>query len=226
MIITFGTQKGGAGKTTLAIAFANYIACRTENTVRGYDFDFQKSFYGKWLEDEQEGRFPKLYDVEIFDEQKNQLFKDLDKILEMKESNEVYLFDMAGTLDRKYSDLLIYSDYIIIPFEYSDVSVKSTLVFRNFLGLIESESERIFIRSRYDKSYFYRNQEEMDIELSKYGILLKHPVYKRNILQKLNTRELSQQQKDAVRRPFDELLEIIGKQYSIEYKPQKKSEKC
>ena len=69
MIITFGTQKGGAGKTTLAIAFANYIACRTENTVRGYDYDFQKSFYGKWLEDEQEGKFPKLYDVENFDEE-------------------------------------------------------------------------------------------------------------------------------------------------------------
>jgi chromosome partitioning protein len=26
MIITFATQKGGAGKTTLAIAFANYLS--------------------------------------------------------------------------------------------------------------------------------------------------------------------------------------------------------
>lgn len=224
-MITFGTQKGGAGKTTLAIAFANYIVQQTENPVKGYDFDFQKSFYTKWLEDEEEGIYPTQYEVEFLDEKANTLFKDLDKILEMKESDQIYLFDLAGTLDRKYSDLLVYSDYIIIPFEYSDVSVKSTLVFRNFLGLIESEADRIFIRSRYDKSYFYPNQEEMDIELSKYGILLKHPVFKRNALQKINTRHLTSFQRDSVRRPFDELLEIIGKQHRIHYKSKNHTEK-
>ena len=33
MIITFATQKGGTGKTTLAIAFANYIS-GLEKTVK------------------------------------------------------------------------------------------------------------------------------------------------------------------------------------------------
>jgi chromosome partitioning protein len=84
----------------------------------------------------------------------------------------------GGTLDRKYSDVLIYSDFIIIPFEYSDVSVKSTLVFKNMLGLLESEAERIFIRSKYDKGYKYRNQREMDENLPNMGFCLKTPYTK------------------------------------------------
>jgi chromosome partitioning protein len=55
--------------------------------------------------------------------------------MELKESEDINIFDLAGTLDAKYSDLLVYSDVIVTPFEYSDVSAKSTLVFVNLLGL-------------------------------------------------------------------------------------------
>lgn len=44
MIITFATQKGGAGKTTLAIAFANYISSLSERKLNVFDFDFQNPF--------------------------------------------------------------------------------------------------------------------------------------------------------------------------------------
>lgn len=166
MIVTFGTQKGGTGKTTLAIAFANYVAISSERKVNVFDFDFQKSFYHKWKEDELL-EIPKLYDVEIIDEESKHPFSDFEHLIEMKESEDVNVFDLAGTLDAKYSDLLIYSDFIVIPFEYSNVSAKSTLVFINFLGLLESQAERVFIRSKYDKGYKYQNQEGMDSEISK-----------------------------------------------------------
>lgn len=205
MIITFATQKGGAGKTTLAIAFANYISTLSERKINVYDFDYQKSFYYKWKEDEVL-EIPKLYDVEIIGEDDEQPFSNFEEIIDMKESEEINLFDLAGTLDVKYSDLLIYSDLIVIPFEYSDVSVKSTLVFINMLGLLESEAERIFIRSKYDKGYKYLNQEAMDKELAKYGMLLPSPVFKRNCLQTINTRSLIGQQKYAVENTFAELI--------------------
>ena len=211
MIITFGTQKGGAGKTTLAIAFANYLSVVSDRKIKVFDFDYQKSFYNKWKEDEESG-LPKLYEVEIVgdgEDDEDQPFADLEKIIDLKESNEIYLFDLAGTLDQKYSDLLIYSDFIIIPFEYSDVSVKSTLVFKNLLGLLESEAERIFIRSKYDKGYQYRNQKEMDEELSKYGIVIESPVFKRNCLQTIDTRKMTYEQKNAVKRPFNEIIDHI-----------------
>ena len=210
MIITFATQKGGAGKTTLAIAFANYLCEVSQRKIKAYDFDFQKSFFNKWKEDEY-SELPKLYEVELIgDNEEEQPFADLEKIISLKESEAIYLFDLAGTLDQKYSDLLIYSDFIIIPFEYSDVSVKSTLVFKNLLGLLESEAERIFIRSKYDKGYKYPNQKEMDEEISKYGTLIENPVFKRNCLQTIDTRKLTYEQKYAVKKPFNEIIDQIN----------------
>lgn len=215
MIITFATQKGGAGKTTLALAFANYLTIVSERKINVFDYDYQKSFFNKWKEDEYL-ELPKLYDVEVIgDEDEEQPFADLEKIIDLKESKEIYLFDLAGTLDQKYSDLLIYSDFIIIPFEYSDVSVKSTLVFKNLLGLLESEAERIFIRSKYDKGYKYLNQKEMDIEISKYGTLIESPVYKRNCLQTIDTRKLTYEQKYAIKKPFNEIIEQINEALQI-----------
>ncbi|AIL45321.1 hypothetical protein BEI02_16315 [Elizabethkingia sp. HvH-WGS333] len=215
MIITFATQKGGAGKTTLALAFANYLTIVSERKINVFDFDYQKSFFNKWKEDESL-ELPKLYDVEVIgNDDEEQPFADLEKIIDLKESKEIYLFDLAGTLDQKYSDLLIYSDFIIIPFEYSDVSVKSTLVFKNLLGLLESEAERIFIRSKYDKGYKYLNQKEMDIEISKYGTLIESPVYKRNCLQTIDTRKLTYEQKYAIKKPFNEIIDQINEALQI-----------
>ncbi|CAA7197006.1 ParA family protein [Chryseobacterium potabilaquae] len=214
MIITFATQKGGTGKTTLAIAFANYISSFSKRKLNVFDFDYQKSFYYKWKEDEQ-SEVQKLYDVEIVEDEDECPFFDFQRLIQLKESEDINLFDLAGTLDAKYSDLLIYSDFIIIPFEYSDVSTKSTLVFINLLGIIESQAERVFIRSKYDKGYKYLNQEGMDDELTKYGLLLKDPVFKRNCLQTIDTRRLTYEQKYAVKKPFNELLNHINETLQI-----------
>lgn len=208
MIITFATQKGGTGKTTLAIAFANYISAISTRKVNVFDFDYQKSFYHKWKEDESLA-LPKLYEVKIIGDEVEQPFSDFETIIDLKDNEDVNLFDLAGTLDAKYTDLLIYSDFIIIPFEYSDVSAKSTLVFVNLLGQLESQADRIFIRSKYDKGYRYLNQEGMDAEISKYGLLLKNSVFKRNCLQTITTRELTIYQKYAVRNSFDEIIAHI-----------------
>ncbi len=206
MILTFSTQKGGTGKTTLAIAFANYLSKFYEKKIKVYDLDFQKSFFQKWEEDKNMD-VPKLYDVEVIKDADD--FFDYEKILEMKDSDTIYIFDLAGTLDDSYTDLLMYADFIIIPFEYSDVSMKSTLVFVNFLGYIESEAERIFISSKYDKGYNYLNQEAMDKEVARFGRLLSPPVYKRNCLQTINTRGLSYDQKYAVKDTFENLLKHL-----------------
>lgn len=206
MVITFGTQKGGAGKTTLAIAFANYLTSLGKK-VSVFDFDFQKSFYQKWQEDE-ELDIPKLYDVKAIGEDEG--MADFETIMDMKESEEIFIFDLAGTIDNKYSHLLVLSDFIIIPFEYSDVSAKSTLVFIELLSVIESSAQMIFIRSKYDKGYNYLNQEGMDAEISKYGNILEKPVYKRNCLQNITTRKLTYEQKHSVKPTFDELINIIN----------------
>lgn len=206
MIVTFGTQKGGVGKTTLAIAFANYLSQFKNAKVNVFDFDFQKSFYYKWEEEGKLGH-ERLYEVTLLEDNP---FTSVDIVEEWSESKDINIIDLAGTLDKNYADVLMYSDYIIIPFEYSDVSVKSTIVFNNLLGLLESSAQKIFIRSRYDKGYSYLNQEYMDNEISKYGTLIKTPIYKRNDLQTINTIGLNYRQRKAVEEPFEEIIEILN----------------
>lgn len=209
MIILFAQQKGGVGKTTLAIAFANYLVQIMNKVVHVYDFDSQKSFFHKWSEDNACGSdADMLYDVTVLEESP---FETWDHALRWSESKEIYLVDLAGTLDVKYTDMLMYSDYIIIPFEYSDVSCKSTLIFVNILSKMGSEAEKIFLRSRYDKGFNYPNQPEMDEELSKYGKIVSAPVYKRNDLQTISTRGLVKNKTlAAVDNTFVELTTILN----------------
>lgn len=210
MIITFGTQKGGTGKTTLAIAFANYLVLQGK-TVNVFDFDFQRSLFNKWKIDEELGNGPKLYEVEAIDAEEESPFSDEETLLEMRESEEIYIFDLAGTLDAKYIDLLTQSNYVIVPFEYSNFSMHSTLVFINLMGQLEGAAELIFVRSRFELNYNYFNKEAMDEQLSCYGYLVQTPILKRNSLQTINTRKLTYEQKKAVRKTFNEILEYVNK---------------
>lgn len=214
MIITFASQKGGTGKTTLAIAFANYVSESSKRTINVFDFDYQKSFYYTWKEDEF-SKFPLVYTVQTIADNDEALFADFETILKLKENEDLNLFDLAGTLDARYVDLLIYSDFIVIPFEYSAVSAKSTIVFINFLKLLESQALLVFIRSKYENDYKYLNETEMDLEIARFGRLLQRPVLKRNSLETINTRKLTYHQKNAVREPFEELIAHLNETLKI-----------
>lgn len=183
MIVTFATQKGGVGKTTLAVAFANYLSIVKNKKVKVFDYDFQKSFYQRWIDDEDLG-LPQLYEVEKLDSDEKM---DFQQIADMKSSDDFYLFDLAGTIDERYVDILTLSDFLIIPFEYSEFSSKSTIVFINLLGMLDSEAHRIFLRSRYEKNYAYKGKDIIDNQLEDFGKMLEHPVYKRNALLNINT---------------------------------------
>ncbi|SDD99604.1 ParA family protein [Riemerella columbipharyngis] len=216
MIITFATQKGGSGKTTLAIAFSNFLVLEKKKKVHVYDYDFQKSFYSKFLEDKDLVDIPKLYDVDVVEEEELKL----ERIYDMKESEEIFIFDLAGTLDQRYDDILRYSDCLVIPFEYSDVSAKSTLVFINFTSIVEITTEMFFIKSRYDKGYNYLNEVGMNEAINENinAHIIDCPVYKRNCLQTINTRELSKNQKYAVKPTFEELIRKINNSSEIKVK--------
>lgn len=206
MIITFAQQKGGVGKTTLAIAFANYLVLTKNKKVNVYDFDFQRSFYSKWEEDEELNQEPSLYQVKALENSNAFLVEDFVK---MKESEEIFLFDLGGTIDDEYMEVLMYSDILIIPFEYSEITTKSTMMFISMLGAIESSAELVFLRSKMDKGYNYKTQEHTDKQLEMYGKILPAPIYKRNEMQSISTRRLTYIQKKAVKDTFEELIEYI-----------------
>lgn len=215
MIITFGTQKGGVGKTTLAVAFANYLVLQKKKEVKVFDFDFQKSFYTKWKEDEIFDT-PKLYDVELITQDELEQGKyDMDTLIKMQNSDIIYIFDLAGVLNVNYTDIIASSDVIIIPYEYSEFAIKSTIMFIHYLGHFECYGEKIFVRNRIDKNFNYKNKEEQDKEFSKFGKVLDNTIYKRNCLQYITTRNLEYKQKDAVRKSFEEIIDHINETLQI-----------
>ena len=55
----------------------------------------------------------------------------------------------------------------------------------------------------------------MDEEISKYGTLIENPVFKRNCLQTIDTRKLTYDQKYAVKKSFNEIIEYINKELKI-----------
>ncbi|HXJ98676.1 MAG TPA: ParA family protein [Gelidibacter sp.] len=210
MVITFANQKGGTGKTTIAIAFANYLSVNGIG-LKVFDCDFQESIHEKYTFDISSGKTP-LYDVIYLD---HDSIPDVDNLIEMSDSEELFVFDLPGSLDVNYVNLLHYSDYLIIPFEYSDVSMKSTIRFNEFLKVISAESQRIFIRSKFDKGFSYPNKESFDSYLkeeAKYNrqvSIIEHPIYKRNVLQTIDTCSLTYRQKEAVIDAFKQVLELI-----------------
>lgn len=210
MIITFATQKGGTGKTTISMAMANYLALDKKRNVFVYDFDYQKSFYKRWEWDNNKSGIPPIYDVTIVEKEEDLPFSNNDEVLELKNSQDIHIFDLGGMLDARYSYLLIYSDILVVPFEYSNVSVESTLVFIDVVSRLESESSLIFVRNRYDAGYNYTNQEHMDKVLNDYGFITPTPIYKRNVLQKINTREFKKNMKEAIKNNLDELISSIN----------------
>lgn len=205
MIITFGTQKGGVGKTTLAIAVANYISLFADYKLHVLDFDFQKSFFTKWKDDESlKGDY--LYDVVLVDESNEHITNDDATLQQLKDSKEIFLFDIAGNIQQKYSKVLQFSNFVIVPFSYSDVTINSTLVFVNLCKILGIQGKLLFVRNLVDKNGKYLNQIEMDIELRTHGILLENSVYKRNCLQTITTKKLSSEQKLAIKGFYEELI--------------------
>lgn len=205
MIITFANQKGGVGKTTLAIAFANYLSLFTDKKVNVIDFDFQRSFYRQWSEDKGlPGDY--LYEVEKISEENIHLTQNEKVLSQLKASGEIFLFDTAGNIQNDYTQVLQYSDVVIIPFEYSNVTMMSTVLFLNLLQLIKVNSKLFFIKSNMRKDDNYELQSVMDAEFGKLGTVIGKPVFTRKCLLQLNTKLLTYEQKMAVKETFDELI--------------------
>ena len=205
MIITFANQKGGVGKTTLAIAFANYLSLFTDKKVNVIDFDFQRSFYRQWSEDKGlPGDY--LYEVEKISEENIHLTQNEKVLSQLKASGEIFLFDTAGNIQNNYTQVLQYSDVVIIPFEYSNVTMMSTVLFLNLLQLIKVNSKLFFIKSNMRKDDHYELKSLMDTEFAKLGTVIGKPVFTRKCLLQINTKSLTYEQKMAVKETFDELI--------------------
>lgn len=134
VIVTFANQKGGVGKTTLCVTFANYLLTKGVNVVV-VDCDFQHSILKCRRSDIRKyGEQAMPYDVVEREATDRQEMIELIEKLHNDPSIEVAVIDSPGSLKAGgLVPLFVNSDIIAIPFNYDLVTVPSTASFLMFL---------------------------------------------------------------------------------------------
>ena len=134
VIVTFANQKGGVGKTSLCVTFANYLVMKGVRVVV-IDCDFQHSIlkcrkadlkhYGEEL-------IP--YEVLAHEPNSSEAMITLIEKLHNDPGIDVVLMDSPGSLKADgLVPMFVNSDIIAVPFHYDLVTVPSTASFLMFL---------------------------------------------------------------------------------------------
>lgn len=133
-IVTFANQKGGVGKTTLCVTFANYLVAKGVRVMVA-DCDFQHSIVKCRRSDAKKyGEEHAMYDVMACDaDDKDGMTAVMEK-LHNEPGIEVALLDSPGGLKAGgLVPMFVNSDFIAVPFHYDLVTVSSTASFLMFI---------------------------------------------------------------------------------------------
>lgn len=150
-IVTFANQKGGVGKTTLCVTFANYLVTKGVRVVV-IDCDFQHSIMKCRKADIRkygEQRMPyEVWDCEAND---RDMMISLTEKLHNDPEIDVVLMDSPGSLKAGgLVPMFVNSDIIVVPFHYDLMTVPSTASFLLFIDRLkkaagERMKSRLFI---------------------------------------------------------------------------------
>ena len=134
VIVTFANQKGGVGKTTLCVTFANYLVTKGVRAVV-IDCDFQHSILKCRKADiKKYGEEAVPYDVLAYEANDKQAMTALMEKLHNDPSIDVVLMDSPGSLKAEgLIPMFVNSDIIVVPFHYDLVTVPSTASFLLFI---------------------------------------------------------------------------------------------
>ncbi|RFZ91090.1 ParA family protein [Mucilaginibacter conchicola] len=165
MIIIIGNQKGGAGKSTLALVLANYLTSEMNCPVTVIDMDYQQSISQKFE------KAKILENAEPYEVVPASLesYPYLRELLG-KNNRAVVLIDLPGKLD---DDGLIpvfnSADLVVCPFSYDEFTFQSTVLFTVVMRRINPEIKMVFIPNRIKANARYEIMQEVDEQLSKFG---------------------------------------------------------
>jgi len=219
MIVSFANQKGGVGKSTHCALFAQYLSDRNK-TVHVIDMDFQRSLVSKRESDKSFSLSEmREQDENVFDNSLNYTIKAItpDDILPfIKEARQnpdsVYIIDTPGSLAHENVVKMLYvSDFIIIPFDYSELKLDSTAVFIQYVKQFKIPSKLIFLPNDSDKRYKEAKPERVEglrrinEILSNEGVIAP-TVYHLADMQRFSTLEITNRQ-----------MEILGQTYDFLY---------
>ena len=133
-IVTFANQKGGVGKTTLCVTFANYLVAKGVRVVI-IDCDFQHSILKCRKADlKKYGEELVPYEIWAYEPDSKEAMTSLIEKLHNDPELDVVLMDSPGSLHAEgLVHMFVNSDIIVVPFHYDLVTIPSTASFLLFL---------------------------------------------------------------------------------------------
>ncbi|CCY08639.1 putative uncharacterized protein [Porphyromonas sp. CAG:1061] len=211
MLITFANQKGGVGKSSLALLFANWLSSIGEK-VLVIDLDRQGTIYyqrerDKSLMDNQSFNYEVIH-YEI-DTPTQEIIDTLNQ-LKIDNKDAFILIDAPGNLSENgLVPFLVLADCIICPFQYERKSLDSTgtfiVVLQNLLRHYKTAPKQIFIPNRIrlglgkkDEKEIFAQTEEI---FKQYGDVA--PFIKElQCLARVNSISINREQEKAVEESF------------------------
>lgn len=200
MVILFGNQKGGAGKSTLALLCANYLSLAKKEKVTVLDMDYQKSLLSRY-NDAKQLENPEPYEVIDVDLEKFPMVYDV--LYSEKEHN--IIIDLPGKLDDdNLIPVLEAADVIVIPFHYDKMTFQSTELFASIAKEYNEKAQMIFIPNLIKSSVRYDLKSAVDEHFSQYGRITPQVPHK-VAMQRLTTRDLPSELLPIVEPIFDSI---------------------
>ena len=210
MVIIFGNQKGGVGKTTLCTLFANHLAMMGKKTLV-VDCDNQQTISEKRkldLKKSPQAKF--LYNVQTFNITNVAYANNL--MPKLRQMDGVVLIDSPGNLSQQgLIPLFVNADHIVCPFQFEPTSVNSTVLFILFIIKLKEKfphmkTQLFFVVNRHDKRYGKKQELALwantEKSLGQYGFVTPRVEAKAD-MQRYNTIEVSDKQKEIVGPTFD-----------------------
>ncbi len=201
MIILFANQKGGCGKTTNCIQFANYLSDKGVDLVV-LDLDFQKSIIDRREEDLETFDNKPLYEVMYREiNEVSSFLKDFEK-----SGGGNLLIDLPGKIDDDDMEAILRkADVIICPFKYDRLTMDSTSLFIKILDYLKIEAKLFFVPNSIKKSVKYEIKEQVVGILNTYGMVTPE-VSERVAMERVNTLLITDEAKEIVKETYDFII--------------------
>ena len=213
-IIAFANQKGGCGKSTLCLLFANYLASRKKSACV-VDIDTQQSLVLQRKDDVEfldDTDMP--YSIQGYDEVS---VEGMQQLMQNARAFDGYvLIDCPGNMrDDNLIPVLTQADFIICPFRYDSKTLTSTGTFvtalRNLWDTLGTKHVSVLFVPNNIVRKGNLSEKQMWREVAKtFGMLgtLLDAVPGRAALERVNTYEITTAQREIVRVLFDKIIEI------------------
>ena len=211
--IVFANQKGGVGKSTLCMLFANYLAWKKQD-VCIIDTDLQKSISMQRRKDMEiyEGQ-EEPYTIQDFDVQDPETMQQL--MDSAGETEGFVLFDSPGNVSEDgLVPMFTSADFIICPYEYEEKTLDSTGMFVQVINALkhttsEMGAKLFFVPNRIDVRIGTADELKMwkqtDAIFKQLGSVTPR-ITARAALKRINTFEITSAQRDAVKPAFEFMI--------------------